>query len=198
MKKIFLIMAAYSIITPAFGKYYIDGGSYDDCANNGSQCLWCLGGGTTIPSTCAPERASCGGKATIKINVGSSYENVRCTSSTGFCYTSCSETRWAYWRDGIERHEVQTGCKCDSWNSGSGYRCAAGYYGDPGTLGNGICTECPSVTSDSGATIAGNSIASMNLSITDCFIGAGVYADTSGKYEVKGGNCFYGLLPLPN
>ena len=87
------------------------------------------------------------------------------------------------------RCSIQTNaCSCVS-DLPARFRCATGYYGDPGLYGTGTCTRCPPQGGVYGTT---NPPADGGeTKITDCYISStGEQSDDTGIYTEEGA-CYY-------
>lgn len=107
--------------------------------------------------------------------------------------TDCESTDWkASVYTGYEEMVVAT-CDCGTCEKSTRYRCAVGYYGNPGTSHSG-CTQCPIVPpiQDIPFEFGGQSNAG-STDITDCFIPSTTeyaFESTEGTYRYTE-NCYY-------
>lgn len=152
-------------------------------------CYWCKGGGSTPPGNCKQGYAGCEYQTEQYVNVGSTFDNFRCTSE-GVCELSCSETRWNNTGNGYDVLQQAAGCLCNEYITTTTYRCSSGYYG---TGKN--CSRCPAVDStvyplEYGYSHSGTA----NESITDCYI-SGIegeyFYDRTGTFEIYTSSCHY-------
>lgn len=97
-----------------------------------------------------------------------------CEKSTT-CGSDCVSGNWA---TPVSGYQVRTKKECDNGTckSSTEFRCAAGWYGSPSTVGSG-CTKCPTSNGVAGVTAGPGTTA-----ITSCFLPAGTaFSDTTGS-----------------
>ncbi len=176
------------------------------CADQDSNCLWCLGGGTRPNGDCNSNYAGCSnGFSTVA--VGGSSNGLVC-SATGFCYQTCG-TRVRMEGD-MQITERASGCKCDTWTVISMIPiCEYGHYY---SKSESKCTKCPAVKcesctynefvdDDGQKWVYGNTPNMENMEITDCYLKGScgwisngicydelnVYKDESGTFVIQTG-----------
>lgn len=96
-----------------------------------------------------------------------------CTTVSGKNYVKCT------------RGKLNANCTCSAGTTVLGYYCQAGYYGSRTSNGAPTCTQCPSL-----GTATGTSVAGQNTSIENCYIKPGNYSDTTGSFKITD-NCNY-------
>ncbi len=110
-----------------------------------------------------------------------------CKSNCTGCTNCTSDTSWSSVGTGYEKKVTRT-CDCNTCNSSTLYRCAAGYYGSS-TNGTSGCTRCPSSGGVYGTSAAGST------AITSCYLPSGTtvsFSDSTGSGTAKyTSDCYY-------
>lgn len=169
----------------------------DYCITSAAGCVWCSANASANAQQggfCNGQYAGCSNGERVVGSGGTASDGrgtFTCTTS-GFCYTSCNETRWYNDGSGTELFQRASGCKCDQWTTTSQSRCASGYYGDS-TQYQG-CKKCPEYIDGVGMSLQVYSTPGINLVIDDCFLEAGILSDTTGIFTLTG-VCYYGDNP---
>lgn len=97
-----------------------------------------------------------------------------CEKSTT-CGSDCVSTAWTSPLGGYQVHTKKV-CDNGTCKSSTEFRCDAGWYGSPSTVGSG-CTKCPTSNGIAGVTAGPGFTA-----ITNCFLPAGTaFSDTTGS-----------------
>ena len=97
---------------------------------------------------------------------------ITCVPACTKTASDCKTTDFTAYTTGKERRVKTstlntTTCTCQNTYE---YRCAAGYWGNPGTNGSGTCTKCDSFTDFAGTVHTGTSVAGSNTAQSSCYI----------------------------
>ncbi|MDR2412611.1 MAG: hypothetical protein LBD50_00165 [Rickettsiales bacterium] len=139
--------------------YYYGNGSYCSCATCNSGYTR-TNGGTQSAGTC-------------------DYDYYYCQSNCTGCANCTSDADWSAYGTGYQKKTTKS-CSCNTCNSSTTYRCAAGYYGTS-TNGTSGCTICP---------IGGTSVAGDNTTISKCYASPPNGSDYSGNWQFMQ-TCYY-------
>ncbi|MDR2412841.1 MAG: hypothetical protein LBD50_01355 [Rickettsiales bacterium] len=102
-----------------------------------------------------------------------------CQSNCTGCMNCTSDADWSAYGTGYQKKTTKS-CSCNTCNSSTTYRCAAGYYGlsHNGTSG---CEICPT---------GGTSVAGDNTTISKCYASPPNGSDYSGNWQFMQ-TCYY-------
>ncbi|MDR2413328.1 MAG: hypothetical protein LBD50_03935 [Rickettsiales bacterium] len=135
----------------------------------------------------AYDTCTCGSKIYYTIecatdsHCGSGYTCIlnECIISCTGCTNCTSDADWSAYGTGYQKKTTKS-CSCNTCNSSTAYRCAAGYYGTS-TNGTSGCEICPT---------GGTSVAGDNTTKSKCYASPPNGSDYSGNWQFMQ-TCYY-------